>query len=84
VVDTLRVVRLKRRTPSRASSPATVALRADRDMPMVVAAALKPPCLATANTASNSTSPLLRMIDCPDFRNSSWCFGWLLKSTPLP
>ncbi len=71
VVATLRVVRLNRRTPSRASSPATVALRAERDMPSEVAAARNPPCRATASTASNSTSPLLPIVNCPDFRYGS-------------
>jgi hypothetical protein len=58
VAETLRVVRLNRRTPSRASSAATAWLSAEVDMPSSVAAARKLPSRATAATASYSVSPV--------------------------
>ncbi len=51
---TLRVVRLKSLTAKRSSSATIAWLNADDDMPSWRAAARKPPCRATAATASNS------------------------------
>src|SRR5471032_925388 len=55
--DTLRVVRLNKRTPIRASSAAIEWLSADVETFSSVAAARKLRCRATASTASNSFNP---------------------------
>src|SRR5580704_1342579 len=52
---TLRVVRLNRRTPDRASRAATAWLSAEEDMSSSRAATRKPPWRATATTASSSS-----------------------------
>src|SRR4029077_20812856 len=59
---TLRVVRLKRRTPRRFSRLATALPIAVGDMSRSRAAARKLPCLAMATTASSSTNPLLYIV----------------------
>src|SRR6202012_1337215 len=52
---TLRVVRLKRRTPKRSSRAATAWLSAEEDISSSRAATRKPPWRATATTASSSS-----------------------------
>src|SRR5580693_8672452 len=59
---TLRVVRLKRRTPRRLSRPATALPIAVGDISSSSAAARKLPSLATATTASSSINPLLYIV----------------------
>src|SRR3984893_10774078 len=59
---TLRVVRLKRRTPRRLSRLATALPIALGDMSRSRAAARKLPSLAMATTASSSISPLLYIV----------------------
>src|SRR6478609_5015382 len=57
VSDTLRVVRLNRRTPIRRSRVETAWLSAERDIPSSSAAPRKLRCRATASTAVSSVNP---------------------------
>src|ERR1700693_1166153 len=68
---TLRVVRLKRRTPRRFSRLATALPIAVGDISSSSAAARKLPSLAMATTASSSISPLLYIVTILSIRDRS-------------
>jgi hypothetical protein len=60
--ETLRVVRLMRRTPSRFSSPVIAWLNAEGEMPSSIAAARKLRCAEIAATAFNSKRPVCSIV----------------------